>query len=472
MMTTIYQLRDYQQELIDRIFTHWHQGRRRVMAQLPTGGGKTIAIGEITRQFTHNGGRVLILAHREELVKQAADKVGTIAGLPTGIIKAGFKPEPLFPIQVASVQTLVNRLDRVGDFDLVVIDEAHHSTASTYRSILNRYPQSYLLGVTATPIRLDGSGFRDLFDELVCGVTVTSLIHHSHLSRFKLYADPDPMTTKGARKSGGDFSAGDVARLNDALELSGNLLDSYTNHANGKSCVVFAVNVEHSQMIADRYNQAGIRAIHLDGTTPSHDRSAALDRFKRGEIKVISNCALFDEGLDLPALEAVQIAKPTNSLSRWLQMVGRALRVADGKEHAIVIDHTKNWAIHGLPTHPRVWALDGVESRQVKLTRQPNGEVVDRPEPLEIVEVVQGRELVEISERDALDTAWRSELQRLFTQQQTRGYKPSWVFFRLKESNPPLEIWQQYATKMGYKQGWAWHTWKSIQVEREQGVSA
>lgn len=339
-LETAIALRDYQQALVQGVYHQWTQ-HQRVMAQLPTGGGKTIIFAAIASEFITRGERVLVLAHREELINQAAVKLETVTRSPVGIIKAGYKPNPLFPVQVASVQSMVNRLNHFEDFGLVVIDEAHHSTAETYRKILGAYPGAYQLGVTATPIRTDKSGFRDLFDSLVTGPTVKELIEWGHLSKFKLMADPKPMTTKGVRTAQGDYSASDLAEANPVIELSGNLINSYRQYANGKRCVVFAVNVEHSQAIATRYNQSGITAYHLDGNTPSEERREVLEKFRQGEIKVISNCQLFDEGLDIPALEAVQIAKPTKSLSRWLQMVGRSLRPAEGKDYAVSLTTPK-----------------------------------------------------------------------------------------------------------------------------------
>ncbi|MBE9204856.1 ATP-dependent helicase, partial [Synechocystis salina LEGE 06099] len=210
---------------------------------------------------------------------------------------------------------------------------------------MDAYPNSYQLGVTATPIRTDGSGFVDLFDALVTGPTVKELIDLGHLSRFKMLG-AKAMETKGVRTVAGDYSTSGLEKANNVVELSGDLVEAYQQHCPDRRCLVFAISVAYSQAIAARYNAAGIPAIHLDGETPSEIRKEALARFAVGEIKVISNCALFGEGLDIPALEAVQIARPTKSLGLWLQMVGRALRPAEGKDFAILLDHTKNHMIH------------------------------------------------------------------------------------------------------------------------------
>ena len=343
-----------------------------------------------------------------------------------------------------------------GDGSIVLDgDEAHHAAAASYRKIFEAYPDSYRLGVSATPgDRLDGKGFEDLFDVLVCGPSVGDLIQQGYLSQFKLYADPQPMQTSGARSTGGDFNTGDIANLNNVVELAGNLVSSYRQHCDGKRCIVFAVNVEHSREIAARYQAAGIPAAHLDGTTPADERRATLARFAAGEIKVLSNCLLFTEGFDLPELDVVQIARPTKSLALWLQMVGRVLRPAPGKDYAIILDHTRNWQIHGLPSRPRVWTLEGVKTderqQQIRQEVQPDGSVEEFA-----VEIVELDTALQIVDDDPL-REWRGTLQDLLKTAQERHYQPGWIYHKLRELKPPLEIWEEYAKLRGYQPGWAW----------------
>jgi superfamily II DNA or RNA helicase len=447
---------DYQHEMVNGIHTAW-KGNTRVMAQLPTGGGKTVIFSAIADKFVRRSQRVLVLAHRDELITQAASKLEAITQAPVGIIKAGYSPSPLFPIQVASVQSMVNRLPHYPHFDLVVIDEAHHSTADTYRKILGAYPKAYQLGVTATPIRTDGTGFRDLFDAMVCGPTVAELIAGGYLSKYKLYADPNPMNTKGVKTTGGDFSTSDLAKKNDVVQLSGNLVDSYRQYVDGGRCLVFALNVSHAKAIADRYNAAGIPAIALDGETHSEERKEALQRFSEGEIKVIVNCSLFCEGLDIPAIDAVQIARPTKSLGLWLQMLGRVLRLAPGKVLAIIIDHTNNWRLHGLPTRKRIWTLDGVEhpDEAKKPKRKPKDQV--EVEPLEVVETAT--QLTAIAE-PTVEEQWLLWLQDLITRAKSRGFRDGWIYHRLMEGKPPLYVFQQYGRLKGYKPSWAKYSYQ------------
>ena len=192
-----YQLRPYQTDLLDRVTQSWRDGNRSIMLQLPTGGGKTICFSHLIQTFVANRKIVLVLAHREELIEQAADKITAMTGIEPGIIKSGIKPHYERVIQVASVQSLIRRLSKCPHPDLIVIDEAHPSTANSYRSILAHFPHSLVLGVTATPIRLDGTGFRGLFDDLICGVTVKELIEMGSLSPYRYYAPEKSMSLVG-----------------------------------------------------------------------------------------------------------------------------------------------------------------------------------------------------------------------------------------------------------------------------------
>ena len=438
-MSNTYQLRQYQSDLISKIHTGWAAGSRRIMAQSPTGSGKTVLIGHIAREVSCRGKRVLILAHRQELIQQAAEKVGTISGLPVGIVKAGHKSNYSHSIQVASVQSLVNRIDLLNKIDLVIVDEAHHSTATTYRKILAAYPEAYILGITATPYRLNRTGFRELYDELVCGMSIAELIDCGFLSKYRMFADAKPMITKGAKIKQGDYAVADIARLNNAKFLGSNLVESYRRYANGLRCLVFAVNIHHSIEIVASYNASGIPAIHLDGKTPQVDRSEALKQFASGRVRVISNCQLFDEGFDLPALEAVQLAVPTQSLSRYLQMIGRAMRPAEDKENAIIIDHTDNWKLHGLPDDERAWTLDGVRDRDniKKLIRDEQDGLIRELNTQEISELIQ----VQLREIGQKVTEKKAEEQR---PQQQLAQRKELEARRQLEQRKELEIREKH----------------------------
>jgi superfamily II DNA or RNA helicase len=451
-----YELRPYQTELIDRTHQSWKSGNRSVMLQLPTGGGKTIVFSHLVRAFTANGRKVLILAHREELITQAADKIATIAGIQPAIVKAGYKPDYSRSIQVASVQSLTRRLAKCPDFDLIVVDEAHHSTANSYRSILEYFPHALILGVTATPIRLDGTGFRGLFNDLICGVTVGELIEMGSLSPYKYYAPERSMSLAGVKKRSGDFRQEQIESANPAESVAADCLKAYRDYLQDRQAVVFAVSVAHSIEIACSFSANGIPAAHLDGTSDPDTRSSTMAAFREGRIKILTNCALFDEGLDIPRLDGVLIARPTASLGRYLQMVGRALRPAAGKERAIIVDLAGNWQRHRLPDDDRVWSLDGVESvkrdKSKQLARQEDGAI----EEITIDLSVSDTAFAEITAMK-IDELWRKRLEELFFVQQIRGYQKGWIVYQLKELNPPppIEVWQVVGKMLGYHRGWA-----------------
>jgi len=449
-------LRPYQEALIGQVYNAWAQTPR-VMAQMPTGSGKTIVFAAIADEFVKHGEQVLVLVHRTELLHQAVQKLGAIAGCPVGVIKSGYRPDYTAPVQVASVQTLVHRLSCLEAPGLIVVDESHHSTANSYRKVLAAYPNANVLGVTATPCRTDGSGFADQFGELVCGPTVSELIDAGHLAQFKLFADPDPMRTAGVRTRRGDYKVSDLEAANDAIALSGSLVGTYRQHCPGKRAIVFAVSVAHSKAIAAAYQAAGVPSQHLDGDSPAQERQQALDRFAAGDLLVLTNCGLFGEGLDVPTLDVVQVARPTKSLGLWLQMVGRALRPAPGKPHALIMDRTKNWAIHGLPTRPRVWTLDGVEQLPQRVRVDRTGEVTVAPPPPP-APFIDGAGALQQVAPDPMQE-WRAVHEELWSVCAQRMYKPRWVYHQLVRLRPPLAVWQAYAQRRGYARGWAWYRW-------------
>lgn len=460
-----YQLRPYQSDLLDRIDKAWFSGNRSILCQLPTGGGKTIVFSTVIHEASQNGSKCLVLAHREELIKQAADKIEAVTNEPVGIIKAGYPTNYGRDIQVASVQSLTRRLDKCPQFDLIVVDESHHcTTGTTYMRILDRFPNARILGVTATPIRLDGKGFRGIFDELICGVTVSQLIEMGSLSPYKYIATERSMSVEGVGKRQGDYKTEEVAKANPVTGLAGDVVKSYRDYLQGKQAVVFCINVEHSIAIAAHFRAAGIIAHHLDGNTPSDERSSVMNQFRDRQIQVLTNCALFDEGLDIPSLDGVILARPTQSLSRFLQMVGRALRPFEGKEHAVIVDLADNYQRLGMPDEERIWTLDGLEKRD-----RSNSQLVRNEKTGEVEEIIIdltptfGLQFVEVSPRATLLgsrpdlRSWIDRVDNLLMAREMYGYKAGWCAHKLLDSarEPPLEIWQYLGEKLGYKPNWS-----------------
>lgn len=455
-------LREYQTELIFKIYQSWERGNRKVMAQLPTGGGKTIVISAIVQNALKSNQKCLVLAHREELINQAVDKIEAITNEPVGVIKSGKKARYDRDVQVGSVQSMARRLDSCPEFDLIIIDEAHHSTSTSYTNILNYYPNARVLGVTATPIRLDGKGFRGVFDDLICGVSVTELIGLGNLSPYHYYAAARSMAVEGLSKRGGDYKAEAIADAN-PIELVGNqVVESYQKHLSGKQAIVFAVNCEQSDGIAQYLRAAGISAHHLDGMTPTAERTSAMELFRRGEIRVLTNCALFDEGLDIPQLDGAILARPTASLSRYLQMVGRALRPHADKNQAVIIDIAGNYSRHGMPDDIRSWSLDGIEKKQKERKKYERNPANDRVEL--VVELAPTQtEFVRIDSKPVALTPelkiWIDRIDTKIREAAAGGYKTAWVTYRLMEMAQneymPAEAWKYAGSKLGYHRKWA-----------------
>lgn len=456
-MSNTYRLRDYQSELVNKTIEGFSHDRS-IMLQLPTGGGKTICFSHIINKTLEHGLKCLILAHRVELIHQAVDKVEAITNEPVGIIKAGYQPDYSRLIQVASVQSLVKRLQHCPDFDLIVVDEAHHATAKSYRSILNHFPNARVLGVTATPCRLDGTGFRDLFSRLIAGVTTRELIEMGSLSPYKYFASEQSMSLVGVKKKGGDYKPSDVEKANPIGGLAGDIVKAYRDYMDGRQAVIFCVSVEYSIAIAAHFHAAGIKSAHLDGDSSSQERADTMERFKSGKIQVLSNCGLFDEGLDIPGLDGVILARPTASLSRFLQMVGRALRVAEGKENAIAIDLAGNYERHGLPCDRRNWTLDGVEVTKRTKTKLKRNQDTGEVEEVEINLIPTGLQMIEV--RAVLPEQlgiWFGVVDKIIENQIAEGQRSSWCWAKLLESptKPPLEAWQYLGQNLGYHPGWA-----------------
>lgn len=355
------ELRDYQSEMLRGVYEKL-QRFRTVLLQSPTGSGKTVLASFMAQGTTRKRKRTMFLCHRRELIEQA-EQTFTECDIPVGIIAPGWPGLPSAPVQIASVDTLKSRLDRVYDEpDLIIWDEAHHTAAAGWRKVRERFPQAFHVGLTATPARLDGKGLKDLFDGLVLGPSVRWLIEQGWLARYRAFAPSTPDTSE-VHSRAGDFAKEELSKLMDDPKIVGDAVAHYQRLAPGKRAVAFCVDIEHSKHVAAQFAAAGVRAAHLDGGSDRNDRKRIVAAFRRGEIQVLSNVDLFGEGFDLPELDCSILLRPTKSLGVYLQQVGRCLRAAPGKDHALILDHAGNMAVHGLPDDEREWTLEGRKKR-------------------------------------------------------------------------------------------------------------
>lgn len=448
-------LRPYQISLKNDVYAAFRDGKRSVLMQLPTGGGKSVVLAAIAQNAQAAGRRVLFIVHRKELVMQLVNHLYK-QGVFAEIIMAGCAYKPDADFNVASVQTLVRR-DAPKDINLVVIDEAHHATADSYRKILALYPNAKILGVTATPCRSNGKGFDDIFETLVLGPSVKDLIEQGFLVQPRIYASPLKFDLSKVKITGGDYNENQLYALMNQEVLIANLVQSWRKYTEGKKTCVFAINVQHSVDICNQYRAQGIPAAHIDGNTPADKRDYILRQFKTGEIRVLTNCNIISEGFDVPDIEAVQLVRPTKSLALYLQQVGRGLRPSEGKTEAIILDHADNVFKHGFPEQERIWTLDGVQRKEtehteIKVKDRETGIVYD---PREMPEHVENIELVEVKAENV-----RASLMNTMLQNSKKfGMKPgyAWSDFLRAVGKPTMGEIDEFGRAAGYSPGWAYH---------------
>lgn len=363
------QLRPYQIKMIDDTRELMKQGYRCVLNQGPTGMGKTALTASMLKTSSLKGIPSLFICHRRELIKQTHIAFNAL-NIGHGIIGAGFPFSARPMVQIASIQTLKNKLSKIRKPGLVVFDECHHQSAKSWRTVYESFPDAYIIGLSATPKRLDGSGLKEFYPVMVQGPSVQSLIDEGYLSPYKIFA-PANIDISKVHTRMGDYVSSELSKEIDKPTITGDAIKEYQKYANGKRAIVRGVSIEHSKHIAKQFNDSGISANHVDGTTPHDIRDAIMESFRRGDTLVISNVDLFSEGLDVPAVECVIDLRPTKSLILWLQFCGRALRPMEGKV-AIIIDHAGNCQRHGLPCDDREWDLEGRD----KKSKEDNGPMI------------------------------------------------------------------------------------------------
>lgn len=397
-------LRPYQNEIITRLNSQWEDGTRRVMIQMPTGTGKTEVFAAIVKRYLQNhDDQVLILVHRKELVEQIMERMKKF-DIASTRIQAGFRSDVTKRVFVGMVQSMKKRMGVLENVGLIIIDEAHHSVAKSYVQILRAFPKALQLGVTATPIRLNGEGFRHLFDELLCSYGVKEFMSRGFLSNYRHIATSFIDLKKLAVGKTRDFTEESLMDVMGQETVMANVVQGYFDHANGKKAIVFAVTIVHCHMLAERFKMRGVRAEVISSLTEKEERSKLLESFIQGEIKVLVNVNIFSEGFDCPDIEAVILARPTKSIAMYYQQVGRVLRPHKDKVHGIVLDNAMLWKEHGLVTQDITWTLDAAEI--LKDTQAEISEGMKLPPGISLPEIIEddslGMEMIEETTNDQL----------------------------------------------------------------------
>lgn len=364
----------------------------RLLLQAPCGFGKTVLGSYMALNASSKGRRVYFLTHRDELAKQAS-RTMTAFGIEHGFIMAAYTMQKRHMVQIAMIDTLRNRLDKVPVPGLLIVDECHHAVSKSWQKVIDYYHSKgcVVVGLSATPQRLDGRPLNDIFDDMVLGPTVRELIEDGALSNYTYYAPPQVAQLDDVKMKYGDFDQQAMAERIDKPHVFGDAISHFKKIMPGKRAIAFHVNIEGSKHFAQQCREAGIPALHVDGEMSREERSSAIKSFERGDTLILSNVSLFGEGFDVKACEGVILLRRTASLSLFIQMCGRAMRPHESKDRAIILDHVGNLAIHGLPDKDHDWTLEGRQKRKgkkkdaeeptVELRQCPKCYVVHAPEP-------------------------------------------------------------------------------------------
>ncbi len=357
-------LRPYQIRAINELRVAIRAGKRRMVLVSPTGSGKTIMACEIIRSAVANGRRVIVIAHRKELIDQTVDKLARF-GVTAGVVMGDDnRADSSQPVQICTIQTLARRLDRLPPADIIIYDECHHIAANTSREVLDRYPAAVVVGLTATPWRTDKLGLADIFEGHALAATPRQLMNEGALVECAQFAYDAP-DLHGVGTVAGDFNQGELGIACNTAVLVGSIVKEWQTHAAGRRTICFASSIDHSKSITAQFCVAGIKAAHLDCHTPKDEREQILADLASGAVTVVSSVGILVEGFDCPACEVAIDARPTKSFGLCRQMYGRVLRPSPetGKVKALIHDHAGNAMRHGFVDSEVDYSLEATPKR-------------------------------------------------------------------------------------------------------------
>lgn len=451
--TIIMKLRPYQEKAITGIQEKFKQGIKKVVLICSTGSGKTVIASRMIQMAQQNGTRVLFLAHRKELIIQCYNKLKSF-GVEAGVIMSGQKENRSLKVQVASVQTLARR--ELPKATLIIIDECHNSLSPTYLKILNEYVElgAWCIGLTATPFRTKKSeAIGDFYDDYVYPITTQQLVDQGFLVPTKVYASAR-ISSAHFRKKGDDYDQEDLMKAFDTTETYLNLLNNIRVHVDKKKTIIFCCNVEHSKKVVQMLRENGYTAEHADGTTDPATRDRLVKDFGEGKFQFLSSVQIFTEGTDIPSIEVAILALSTSSKVKYLQAIGRALRLHPGKTEAIVLDLSDNTHKFGFAEDEFVIDIhnEQVEKKGVPATKEcPNCNRIVSASAKRCVEC-DYEFPVKIKEKKKPEEELFEELDRKMVKAEAYRYHPKDKWHEI-----PTELLGAFAKIKGFKTGWVNH---------------
>lgn len=443
-------LRPYQVDAIQALRTALREGHRCIMLMGATGFGKTTVASEMIANAVAKGKRAIFIADRQELVEQASGRLDE-DGIHHGIIMADhWRFDPSAPVQVASIQTLARRTPP--DFDLAIIDEAHVFYRA-HAELMQKYSAIPFVGLSATPFT---KGLGKHYSKMVVAATAADLIDQGYLVDARVYAPSEPDVAK-IQIVRGDYHEGQLAMAADKPELVADIVKTWQQLGEQRQTLCFAVNVAHSKHIVAQFRAAGIAAEHIDAYIDTAERRDIIARFRRGEIRILSNVAILDKGFDVPECSCLIMARPTKSLMLYIQTCGRVLRTSPGKADAIILDHAGNTCRLGFITDPLPTQLDDGKKKTKEEQQQQQKEKEQLPKPcpkchavkppkthtcpacgftperIANVEYQKDGELKEIKKAKISTTDKEQLYAEMLGYAKMKGYKEGWAYHKVKE---------------------------------------
>lgn len=440
-------LRPYQEDTLRNVYASMRSGHRRILIVLPTGAGKTVLFAWMANQTQQNDKTVWFLVHRRELMDQTIETFEKF-----NISRA--------KIHIGMVATVSNHLEKLPEPDLIIFDEAHHSSANTWLKIIERFPDAFILGLTATPCRLDGKPLGKIYSDMQIGVSTSELIDSGYLSKYRYFA-PSVADLSGLTKRGADFDQEQAAEILMQKAIYGDVLKHWHQYADGLQTIVYCASIKHSQEVAEAFRESGISAMHFDGCTPADERRKIVSNFRAGTIKVLCNVDLVGEGFDVPDCWCCVLLRPTASTTLFVQQAGRALRPQPGKT-AIILDHVGNYARHGLPDDFRNWSL--AQTLEKKSEYREDGTLTVRQCTNCYFTFPSGPDVCPNCGADIRKT--KEELKRIEAirleeiKQNRRERAIETVRNKPIECCRTLQEFQSWAKENGKTSGWAFYQWK------------